>query len=74
MKRSVALLSVVFLLSTGALSQTPKTDREFAGLKGKVRGVIAQSAKLAGDGKPIVGTQQLSYNESYDTVWSEPQK
>src|SRR5262245_27185597 len=66
MTRPVAFFIVALPLTNGALAQTPKTDREFAGLKGKVRSVIAQSAKLASDGKSIVGPQQLSYNESYD--------
>ncbi len=66
MTRSVALLTVVLLLINSAIAQTPKTDRELAGLKGKVRSVIAQHAKLAEDGKSLSGPQQLSYNEGYD--------
>jgi len=66
MTRSGAFFAVVLLLGNGALAQTPKTDRELAGLKGKVRSVIAQHAKLPEDGKSLAGPQQLSYNERYD--------
>ena len=66
MNKSLALFNAVLLLTNGAFPQTPKTDRELVGLKGKVRSVIAQHAKLAEDGKSLAGPQQLSYNEHYD--------
>ncbi|HKV38958.1 MAG TPA: hypothetical protein VJX67_07080, partial [Blastocatellia bacterium] len=65
-KRYIGFLSAVFLLSTGAVAQTPKTDREFAGLKGKVQSVTAQYAKLASDGKSRIGPWWHSYDERYD--------
>ena len=65
---SVTAFFVVVLLTNGALAQTPKTDRELAGLNGKARSVIAQHAKLAEEGKSLAGPQQLSYNERCSTL------
>jgi len=66
MKRSLANFTVILVFCASVTAQAPKTDREFAGLQGKVRSVISQYAKLAEDGKSLAGPQQLSYNESYD--------
>lgn len=66
MAKPTAFLSALALLLNGALAQTPQTDRELAGLKGRVRSVIDQSAKLAKYGKSLAGPQQLSANERYD--------
>ena len=66
MKKSASLLTVLVLLHA-AVAQSSKSDREYNGLKGKVRSVIAQSARLSNkDGQWVEGQQQLSYNERYD--------
>jgi len=44
MTRTGSFYAVVLLLTNSAIAQTPKTDRELAGLKGKVRSIIAQHA------------------------------
>ena len=54
----------MFLQSVSA--QTPKTDREEAGLKGKVRSVTTQAGKLPKDGKTAEGRPQLVSTESFD--------
>src|ERR1041384_4801382 len=66
MKKSASLLTMLVLLHAAA-AQSSKSDREYNGLKGKVRSVITQRAKLSNkDGQWVEGQQQLSYNESYD--------
>ena len=62
-KLFILLLTTVLLHS--AFAQTPKNDLGENGLKGRVRSVNAQSAKISADGQSLEG-QQLSYNESYD--------
>lgn len=59
----IALLTTAFLHS--AFAQTPKNDLGEDGLKGKVRNVIAQSARMAKGGQALE-SPQLSSTASYD--------
>jgi len=66
MRHSFFALLCVLLYLSSASGQTPKTDREEAGLKGKVRGVNAQAVKLSRDGKSFEGQNLLTYVGQYD--------
>lgn len=65
-KLGVGFVSLLWLWQFG-LAQVPKTNREQEGLKGNVRSVIAQRAKLSNqNGQWVHGEQQLSRTEAYD--------
>jgi TonB family protein len=66
MKKNIFLILVILFCLQPAFAQSPKTDREEQGLKGKVRNINAQMTKLSNHDGQAVGQSQLTYIERYD--------
>ncbi len=66
MKNPFARFLWLLLILQSVSAQTPKTDREETGLKGKVRSVISQVENLSKDNKGVERETPLVYTESYD--------
>jgi hypothetical protein len=61
------ILTIISLLFVNAYSQKKMTDREFNGLKGRVKSVYIEDADLEiVKGKPIVKNRQMQFDELYD--------
>lgn len=66
MRRTLIIIVGFFLLHQSSLAQTLKNDLEIAGLRGNVRNITAQTAKLSKDGRAVEGQPLLVSTASYD--------
>jgi len=67
MRKVIPVFIAGLLCACSILAQTKKSDKEDAGLRGKVRTVFAEDAKLSqSGGQWIEGKRQPSHEETYD--------
>jgi hypothetical protein len=69
MKKAVVVTLLVLLCSFSSIAQKPRSDRDLEGLKGNVKELVVEEAKLEiKAGKPIEDKRRRDYRETYDEL------